>query len=69
MLLDTNGDVLLSTPVDLERFLRLFLNDRQDALPKEDVAAFIEASLPLDTSTLKRSEIKRALASAAILAS
>jgi hypothetical protein len=69
MFLDTHGDVLFSTPADLERFLRLFLADKKDVLPREDFAAFIESSLPLDTATLKRSEIKRALASTAILAS
>jgi len=69
MFLDTHGEVLLSTPTDLERFLRLFLADKKDVLAKDDFAAFVESSLPFDTTDLKRSEIKRALASAAILAS
>ena len=68
LFLDTHGDTLITTPTDFERFLRLYLADKKDILDKSEFAAFVESSLPLD-SELKRTELRRALASAAVLAS
>jgi len=68
LFLDTHGDVLLASPAELERFLRLFLADKRDILDKKAFAAFLESCLPLEAD-LKRSELRRALASGAVLAS
>jgi len=65
---DTHGDTLISAPTDFERFLRLYLADKKDILDKSEFAAFVESSLPLE-SELKRTDLRRALASAAVLAS
>jgi hypothetical protein len=68
LFLDTHGDILLTSPKDFERFLRLFLADAKDTLDKDDFAAFLESSLPMEED-LKRAEIRRTLASTAVLAS
>jgi len=68
LLLDTHGDTLITAPADFERFLRLYLTDKKDVLDRREFATFVESSLPLD-SELKRTDLRRALASTAALAS
>jgi hypothetical protein len=68
LFLDTHGDTLISAPADFERFLRLYLADKKDILDRREFATFVESSLPLD-SELKRTDLRRALASTAALAS
>jgi hypothetical protein len=67
LFLDTHGDVLLVSPAEFERFLRLFLADKKDILNKADFARFLESCLPLEAE-VKRSQIKRTLAGVTILA-
>lgn len=64
---DCHGQFFPQEPRDLDTFLRLFLADGKDMLPKARFARFLEGQLDLDRCA-RRTEVGRAIASTVILA-
>lgn len=65
--IDCHGRFLPHEPKDFEAFLRLFLANGRDMLPKSRIARFLQAQLD-PTSLKKPTDIVRAIASTVVLA-
>lgn len=67
-LVDVHGRFLPTQPRDFRRFLELYLADGTALLPAGQFSAFLHSILSFEDKTTKKAELKRAIASALILA-
>lgn len=68
MFIDLQGNFLPTEPADFEKFLRLYLGEKQGPLKKDEFAKFLD-SLSNDGLLLKASQMRKGLAAAAVFAS